>query len=83
MRCRCLAPSLEAGVLPVSLTCSCVFYSVQSLVPKIKLSEEQSVIVGIGCVINSCPLDPECLSPCSFCMALSLALSLSSLGWSR
>lgn len=80
MKCRCLAPSLEAGVLPMSLVCSCVLlYSVQIRVPKIKLSEEPGVIVGVICVIKTRHLDPECLSPCSFCMVVSLSLSLSSL----
>lgn len=76
MRCRCLAPSLEAGVLPMSLMCFCVcLYSVQSLVPKVKLSKEPSVIVGIGCVIKTRHLDPAHLSS-SFRMVVSLALSL-------
>lgn len=81
MKHKCLAPSLEAGVLPMSLTCSCVLvYFVSSQVPKMKLSEEPSVIVGVGCVIKTRHLDPECPSPCFFCMAVSLALCLNSLG---
>lgn len=81
MKLKCLAPSLESGVLPVSFTCSRVLvYFASSRVPKMKLSEEPSVIVGIGCVIKTPHLDPECLSPCFFCMVVSLALRLSSLG---
>lgn len=57
--------------------------SVQSLVPKIKLSEEPRVVVGFGCVIKTHHLHPECLSPCSFSMVVSLALSFSSLGQPR
>lgn len=50
MSCRYLAPLLEASVLPVSLVCFYVLLdSVQSLVSKIKLSEEPCVIVGVGC----------------------------------
>lgn len=47
MSCRYLAPLLEARDLPVSLVHFYVLLdSVQSLVPKIKLSEEPYVIVG-------------------------------------
>lgn len=50
MKLKCLAPSLESGVLPVSFTCSRVLvYFASSRVPKMKLSEEPSVIVGVGC----------------------------------
>lgn len=50
MSCRYLAPLLEARVSPVSLVCFYVLLdSVQSLVPKIKLSAEPCVIVGVGC----------------------------------
>ena len=81
MKHKCLAPSLEAGVLPMSLMCSRVLvYFVSSQVPKMKLSEEPSVIVGVGCVIKTRHLDPECLSPCFFCMVVSLALCLNYLG---
>lgn len=65
----------------MSLTCSRVLvYFVSSQVPKMKLSEEPSVIVGVGCVIKTRHLDPECLPPCFFCMVVSLALCLNSLG---
>lgn len=81
MKHKCLAPSLETGVLPMSLTCSRVLvYFVSSRVPKMKLSEEPSVTVGVGCVIKAPHLDPECLSPCFFCMVVPVALRLSSLG---
>lgn len=61
---RYLAPSLEARMLPLLLMCFCVSLdSAQSLVPKIKLSEEPAVIVSVGCVIKTRHLYSECLSP--------------------
>lgn len=59
---RYLAPSLEAGMLPLLLMCFCVLLdSAQNLAPKIKLSEEPTVIVSVGCVIKTCHLYPDCL----------------------
>lgn len=57
MRPRYLAPSLEAGMLPLLLICFCVSLdSAQNLASKIKLSEEPTVIVSVGCVIKTCHL---------------------------
>lgn len=44
----------------MSLTCSRVLvYFVSSQVPKMKLSEEPSVIVGVGCVIKTRHLEKK------------------------
>lgn len=57
MRCRYLGHSppslLAAGIL---------LDSIQSLTPKIKLPEEPSVTVGVGCIIKNCDFQPECLA---------------------
>lgn len=60
MRGSYLAPSLEARMLPLSLLCFCVLLdSAQNPAPKIKLSEEPTVIVSVGCVIKTCHLQKK------------------------
>lgn len=48
------------------MCCFVLLHSVQSLVPKIELSEEPRVTVGVGCVIKTHHVDPERLSSLLF-----------------